>query len=179
MITIVAFLQNPWFRPGTSQQVIQMYRDDQVFHRRILMGSISGAKLYAALGAELYAHIHWDNASWAPGNTRSSATPTDMSHVRRVISEIRPRLIVCFGKQARTAVRAAFEHPWYDVIEFPHPNKYGLTKDDVYLWRPAIIAKIDEICIKENIIPSPILPPLASPVIEEVRSVNDYRPPTT
>lgn len=136
---IVAFLQNPWFKEGTAERHILMYRDDQVFHRKVLQMSMSGGRLWIAFGSELYNQIWWDNTSWRPSVTSSGVKNIDMEHVRKVISEQRPGLVLCFGRQAEHAVNIAFDYPWYERMVCHHPNARGRTQADLDLF--ALIVK--------------------------------------
>ncbi len=101
--TIVAFLQNPWFRPGTSQRYIDMYGGattmDQKFHRKVLEMSATGRALRKAFGP-LYDEIIWDNANPRHGTTRDAMLPPDSTHMAHRIALYDAKIILLFGRQA-------------------------------------------------------------------------------
>ncbi len=66
MSTVVAFLQNPWFPPGTRKGVVDRYTLDQDFHKRLLANTMSGRRLLQAFGQEDFKKIWWDNVSPEP-----------------------------------------------------------------------------------------------------------------
>src|SRR5438067_416503 len=96
---ILAFLQNPWFRASTDPRHIAMYREDQNFHRRVLLMSATGRALYRAFGPELYAQIHWDNANPHHGGERGAQFPPDVWHMLTIVVSVRPDVILLFGRQ--------------------------------------------------------------------------------
>lgn len=97
---ILAFLQNPWFKKGTQQRHIDMYRDDPDFHRKVLSMSATGRALEKAFGEELYDHIIWDNASPKHGDVRTAAFPPDSVYMAFRIAQHNPQIILLFGRQA-------------------------------------------------------------------------------
>lgn len=102
---VVAFLQNPWFKPGTSFHTIDLYRTSLEYRRRVLAMSKTGKWLIKAFGQKVYDNIHWDNASPVHGQTYSHESPADTDHMRTVINMIKPHIIICFGRQAMTGMK--------------------------------------------------------------------------
>ena len=125
---IVAFMQNPWFKPGTDEKWIIEYRDNQDFHRRVLSMSMSGKRLEAAFG-DLFKEIHWDNSNWRAADQASGKMEADYEHIERVIDREKPNLVICFGKVAWEAVRQ-FDPP-VPIWECHHPNARGRTQEDL------------------------------------------------
>ena len=121
-------MQNPWFREGTPPEWVTRYRDDQIFHRRVLGNSMSGKRLRQAFG-ELYEEIHWDNSNWRAVDKASGLMLPDYEHIENVIGREHPNLIVCFGKVAWEAVRR-FDPP-APTWECHHPNARGRTQEDL------------------------------------------------
>lgn len=119
-MNIVAFMQNPWFKPGTPQWWVDQYREDQVFHRKILARSMSGARLRKAFGDELFGRIHWDNVNWRPSDFSAGMLPPDMDHIRNVYDRVNPSLVICFGRVAFAALQE-FDPPC-PVWGCHHPN---------------------------------------------------------
>lgn len=128
---IAAFLQNPWFKPGTRGDDIDLYTHWQPFHRRVLAMSMSGRRLMNALGPDLYRLIWWDNANPRPAFNSAGSHPPDMDHIRRVVKNLKPDLIICVGKTAYNAIAGQTEFIRHDVIEIHHPNARGKTMEDL------------------------------------------------
>lgn len=132
---IVAFLQNPWFRSNTDPRLIEKYRVDPEFHRRVLLMSATGHALYAAFGPKLYHEIIWDNANPRHGHTRRAALPADVDHMKIILTLHRPDIILCFGRQAQMGMNklmnrrvVPFSHAtvaWPNVMFAPHPMAHG------------------------------------------------------
>lgn len=101
MKKIVAYLQNPWFKPGVHQRHVALYRNDQKFHRLVLLHSATGRALERAFGSELYNHIHWDNANPLHGTERDAVFPPDAEYMAHVLLAQRPDIVLLFGKQAQ------------------------------------------------------------------------------
>jgi hypothetical protein len=125
---IVAFLQNPWFRAGTSERHIDRYTTDPVFRRVMLAQSMTGRRLYKAFGPN-YSEIWWDNVSTHSGKTHRELTVVELDHVGRVIIEQDPLLILTFGNVARDAV-ARVEN-WAPVLACHHPNAMHYAQEDL------------------------------------------------
>lgn len=134
-MNILAFLQNPWFKPGTDWSVIEKYRDDQKFHRGVLLGCMSGQRLFAALGGELFTQIHWDNTNWRPAWYAAGREEPDFSHMAEVIATVDPHIVIAFGNQAWDALqnpRIKFPYNWDGkVLRCHHPNARHKTQADL------------------------------------------------
>lgn len=126
---ILAFLQNPWFRPGTQPRHIKMYAENQDFHRRVLLLSATGRALIRAFGAELYHKIIWENANPRHGHDRRAKMPHDIGHMAGVIVRHRPDLILCFGDEAKNGMKKLMSEPWPNVLHAPHPMAHGSAAD--------------------------------------------------
>ena len=131
---IVAFLQNPWFREGTPDNVIQRYRDDQRFHRKILLLSMSGKRLHKAFG-DLYNEIHWDNTNWRAVHHAAGKLYPDFKHMANVVSNQEPDMIIAVGNQAWDSCIAllktgVFRKPCV-IVRCHHPNARHHTQDDL------------------------------------------------
>jgi hypothetical protein len=127
---ITAFLQNPWFPPGTRRETIDKYTTDAEFHRRVLARSMSGQRLVMAFGRDFYDRIHWDNVAPTAAEQSAGITDVDHEHVERVISETDPHLIITFGKIAEEALKGRLraEIPHYACF---HPNARGRTSAEL------------------------------------------------
>lgn len=149
-MNIVAFLQNPWFKEGTAERYIHMYRDDQLFHRRALAMSMSGKRLVTAFG-ELYDRIHWDNTNWRPAWYAAGIEAPDFSHITRVLHML-PRwdAVLLFGRQAEDSVTGAIEQmpngdrEWADkfiIHTCHHPNARHKTQEHLNAFGTRIMAQ--------------------------------------
>jgi hypothetical protein len=139
---IVAFLQNPWFPPGTKKEHVDKYTTDQRFHRRLLANTMSGRRLLEAFGEDTFKEIWWDNVSPDPAWTSAGVTSTVMAHVERVLREQDPDLILVFGLQAKQAVSRSVGSIKRKVMACHHPNARFKTQEDlnkfaldVRIWR--------------------------------------------
>lgn len=141
MISIVAFLQNPWFKQRSDfDRVVEMYRDNQEFHKKILLMSMSGRRLYAAF-KELYNVIHWDNSNWRSGKRACDVLPPDHAHMLNVIKLRNPRIILTFGNQARDALSDSTGTRMMKLLPMPpmimschHPNARHMTQEDMCVF---------------------------------------------
>ncbi len=122
---ILAFLQNPWFKPGTNPLLIKKYRTDADFHRRVLYMSATGKALHEAFGQELYGKIIWENANPLHGSTRDARMPPDLVHMAAVLIRHKPDLILCFGREAQRGMGKLMSRPWPNVLFAPHPMARG------------------------------------------------------
>lgn len=116
----LAFLQNSWFKPGTPQRYIDMYRDDQRLHRRVLAMSRTGQYLRNAFGP-MYDEIFWDNASPAHGFDHSARHVADIIHMQDVVKRLRPHVVLLFGGVARAGYGKISEN----IVDIPHITIYG------------------------------------------------------
>jgi hypothetical protein len=119
---ILAFMQNPWFEPGTRPEITDKYRTDQEFHRRLLARTMSGGRLLQAFGPDMFGKIWWDNVAPAAAFEAAGKTDVDAQHVERVINEVRPDLIITFGILAEEAVDNSILATDIDYMCCHHPN---------------------------------------------------------
>ncbi len=98
---VVAFLQNPWFRPNEHPRTVLLYRESATYRRMVLGLSATGRALERSLGSELFASVWWDNANPLHGETRRAQFPPDVAHMQTVLDLIRPRVVLLLGRQAQ------------------------------------------------------------------------------
>src|SRR5688572_8073089 len=130
-LKIAAFMQNAWFPPGTQKHHLDRYITDQVFHRRILRGTMSGRRLTEAFGDTFFDRIWWDNVAPRATLLASGHSATDMPHVERVIAEQGPRLILTFGTQAKEAIALSVGGMKLKVMNCRHPNARGIRQREI------------------------------------------------
>lgn len=128
---IVAFLQNPWFPPGTKKEHIDRYNTDQAFHQRLLRNTMSGQRLMQAFGEHMFKRIWWDNVSPEAADEAKGITPADMAHIERVIDEQGPDLVLCFGKSAKEAIDRSAGSITRKIMYCHHPNARYKTQDEL------------------------------------------------
>lgn len=136
MIKLVAFLQAPWFKPGTDIGHIHQYVNDANYRRHILSQTVTGKRLMVMFG-DRFSEVHWDNVTPLPGDNPDSVMTIDLNHVIAVIEKLEPIMVLTLGEVARCAVRDArlmlkrqnrLNHrlrtiPWHIMA---HPNKRGV-----------------------------------------------------
>lgn len=127
---ILGILQNAWFKPGTSERLIKLYREDQKFHRKVLALSATGRALRKMFGP-LYEEIVWDNASQEHGSVRDHVSPPDPRHIAKRVAETRPDVVLLFGRQAEIGWDRMAEMTDYNVQVFraPHPMARGSANE--------------------------------------------------
>lgn len=128
-LSIVAFLQNPWFPPGTDKELIYAYKTKQEVHRKLLKETMTGYRLHQAFGS-LYDEIHWDNVAPEAVDHPKKTSPVDMQHVEGIISVLRPNLILTFGEVARQAIESSIAAIKTKTMACHHPNaRYRFQAD--------------------------------------------------
>lgn len=131
---IVAFLQNQWFKnPARVEEAINARPEAEraAFRQRfatraLFMGCLTGQRLLKSLGSELCNQIYWENASRVMGDEASSSPPADHEHIRAVLAEQQPDLILAFGKTAIMALMEIAQDMWPEnLLVAPHPAARG------------------------------------------------------
>lgn len=131
---IVAFLQNPWFPPGTDERHLTNYQIDVDFRRRVLSMSMTGKRLVEAFGQEWYHKIWWDNANPVAAEKASGALIPNETHIKMVVEQQKPELILTFGILARDGLHRALwltDMTWIPLLHCHHPNARVRTQDDL------------------------------------------------
>lgn len=157
MSTVLAILQNCWFKPGTNPEIIRRYQEDQKFRRLVLARCMTGRRLSRAFG-EHYQNIWWENASTYVGNQSSSRGEFDPNHIKLVIEKVEPVAILTFGMVAYNGVTFV-EDEWNRNLDriyqgdapedeiFPtihhshHPNARGITQAQLNNFAEEVIRK--------------------------------------
>ena len=148
MRSVLAFLQNPWFKPGTNPEIIERYREDADFRRKILAMSATGRALRDAFGP-LYQKIIWDNASYESGESREHMAKPDFLYMARRVALVRPDVILLFGGQAQLGWDRVCSMPDFSglacrrvVLRAPHPMARGSYKEHL----SAISTEVRRLC---------------------------------
>ncbi len=100
---IVGVLQNPWFKPGTHPHLIDFYRTNYEFRRRVLARSRTGKVLREVFGDEVFREIYWTDASFESGEVSNHKSQPDLDFLEREIAGA--VIVVAFGRVAQIAMR--------------------------------------------------------------------------
>jgi len=141
---ILAFMQNPWFEPGTRPEIIDRYKTDQEFHRRLLARTMSGQRLLTAFGPTMFMEIWWDNVAPKAAVEAAGVTDIDMQHVDKLICDYKPDIILAFGKLAEKALDNSFYAELIPYFCCHHPNARGYTMLDLAAFAVQITDWINE-----------------------------------
>lgn len=136
---VLGILQNQWFRePDRIRAMIERSPQNR---RRILtmtlfMGGKTGRILQQVFGDAWCERIAWDEASPLIGGHAASSFPADPEHLRRVIAETEPEVIVTFGAIARAGINQV----WHGTaIHAPHPcARHATALDELRMARMAL-----------------------------------------
>lgn len=140
-MTILAFLQNPWFFPNTPQVIIDRYANDDDYRRIVLSQSATGRRLSKCLGEDLFNMIIWENANPKHGERANANFAPDLDHIQSVISKHNPDIIIAFGKRAESGVRRIHGN---DFIRSNHPAARGVTNTKLIRLENLVRKRINE-----------------------------------
>ena len=117
---ILAFLQNQWVRD--PKRLAAMIERTPAARERFLMYALfqshTGNRLKQVFGEDCM-EWNWDNASPQIGGHSSSCFPADPEHIKAVLEEHQPDVVLTFGKVASDALRKTCDH--FKLIAGPHP----------------------------------------------------------
>jgi hypothetical protein len=127
---VLAFLQCQWFRdPERIRQIYARHAGDEAFRRgfiarTLFAGCRTGARLAAVFGDDWINRIVWEETSRDIGDRPAAVFPPDFDHMRGVIEDVRPSVVLAFGKVAGRALE--FLKPaGVAIIKAPHPAARG------------------------------------------------------
>ena len=143
-VKVLAFMQNPWFPVDTKKEHVDRYITDQEFHQRILARSMSGGRLLQAFGPTMFGKIWWDNVAPAAAVEAAGKTDIDMIHVERIISEVKPGLILTFGNLAKDALEDSIQGDKIPRLHCHHPNARHKTMADLGQFGVEVSAWLEE-----------------------------------
>lgn len=131
-MTVLAIMQNQWFKDPARVAAIFSRHPSASFRRRFIKHSLfqgckSGNVLMSVFGDMLDDWI-FEEASPKVGGDSSASFPADLIHIANAISDVKPGIIVTFGKTAESAVATLSSidfPPWSDLnwrhVAAPHP----------------------------------------------------------
>jgi hypothetical protein len=129
-MTILAFMQNQWFKdPPRMRKLFEKHyqgRRHEFVRTFLFFGCRSGQRLRQAFGDDVCDyHIIWEEASPEIGGRSSAAFPADLQHMAGCIELHRPQIILTFGKIAQGGLAQALPLVtppcMVEVITGPHP----------------------------------------------------------
>lgn len=118
---ILGLLQNMWVRdPAAARRLIERHgaRGRRAMIRTFMPRTASGRALKRAFG-DLFERITWENAASVVAGRSDAAPPADHLHMRRIVEDLKPDIVVAFGRIAVDACRAA---KLTFLIEARHPS---------------------------------------------------------
>lgn len=122
---ILAVLQNQWFHDPVKVRAI--LERTPAARRRIITYSLfagcrTGQVLRQVFGDRCNA-ITWEEASPAIGGQSSSCFPADLVHLQALLNEVKPDIVLAFGRIASDALVQLV--PASKLIIGPHPTARG------------------------------------------------------
>lgn len=124
---ILGILQNQWFRDPAHVRAMLARETDPIRHEKLrrrlieyalFAGCKTGRVLKKVFGEKLCEKIIWDEASREIAGESSGVFPADPIHLRKLVDEVKPDVIVCFGNVARDGMTAVTDQM---VVFAPHP----------------------------------------------------------
>lgn len=142
-MTILAVLQNQWFKdPERVRAYFQrrpQYR--RAFSTRALFAGCYTGKVLVEWFKPHIGQIVWENASLEVGGVSSSVFKADIPHLRAILAELDPGLVLAFGKVAGDALTPLVDPQ--KLVKAPHPAarlKDRAYKDAFWYARERVIA---------------------------------------
>jgi hypothetical protein len=148
-MTIVAFLQNQWFK--NPESIRAMYernpeRREKLNKLFLFAGCLTGKRLRAAFG-DLCNEIIWENASREIGGKSSANFKPDPAHIKAVLDKHKPDLILLFGKNATHGVTQHWSGP---KIIYPHPANRSLVAGNLREWNDTLQGMLEVLESRTN-----------------------------
>lgn len=132
---ILAILQNQWVKnPERVRAAIAASKDPVAYRRRfnayaLFAGCMTGRRLRKEFG-DLCDTIVWEEASPEIGGHAASSFPADLDHIRASIADVKPRIVIGFGKIASDALNIigpSLDLPDVFMIHCQHPTARGAS----------------------------------------------------
>ncbi len=126
-LVILGLLQNMWVKdPAAARRLIERHgsRGRRAMIRTFMPRTASGRALRQAFG-DLFDRVTWENAASVVAGRSDAAPPADHLHLRRLVEDLEPAVVVAFGRLAVDAARAAKLTP---LIEARHPSPRSCGK---------------------------------------------------
>lgn len=112
---VLGLLQNTWAYDSNRVEKLMARFGRKALVTRLLMGSLSGKRIKQCL-PDWYQHIIYENSS-PRVMSHSGACPTvDLPHVRCVVANVKPNVIVAFGDVAGNALHRLRWHDGCGIV---------------------------------------------------------------
>lgn len=124
---VLAVLQNQWFHdPAQVKAIIERTpaARRKIITRSLFAGCRTGRVLRNVFGVQRCSEIVWEEASREIGGEASSVFPADLAHLRVVLEEEKPAIVLGFGRIACDALAGLVNG--FDLVVGPHPVARGL-----------------------------------------------------
>lgn len=120
---IVAFLQNLWVKEDVAAVHARFAKNGEAYRRRFIQrclfaGCLTGRRLTQTFGHELLGGMLFEESTREISGDSRSSFPPNLGHIRAVLEELQPRVVVAFGKIATLAVKQVWDGP---LVIAPHP----------------------------------------------------------
>lgn len=133
----LGIMQNQWFKdPEWAKSLMQKYAERgkprHIFIRDMLFFScFTGKKLLKTFGEDLCDYIIWEEVSPKISSHSSSSFPPDIEHLKSILKEHNPDVVITFGKIAKNGLsNVSFTGT---VINCPHPAARGSGIDNMLI----------------------------------------------
>lgn len=137
---VLAILQNQWFKdPDRVRATLE--RHPEARRRMIAFALFAGCKtgrVLKSIFGNRCDSIVWEEASPEIGGHAASVFPADVAHLRRILDEVNPDIVLAFGVIAGRAMAALVDAD--RLIVGPHPT----ARDADVCARLKIMAEILE-----------------------------------
>lgn len=122
---ILAVMQNQWFHdPEAVKRIVARWpqRRRDLIGRFLFAGCKSGRVLKSVFGERIN-DIVWEEASPEIGGESASCFPADLAHLRATLADVKPDIVLGFGKIACDALAGLVDG--HDLVVGPHPTARG------------------------------------------------------
>lgn len=104
-------------------------------HLTLFAGCKTGRVLQRVFGSEHCRDIVWEEISKEIGGESSSSFPADQTHITAVLDELKPSIVLVFGKLAEKGV-TTLHRPLPIVLIGPHPTaRHSSVINDLEVMR--------------------------------------------
>lgn len=127
---VIAFLQNMWVRdPERVKRDIARHGEEcrlRYIEYCLFAGCLTGRRLEKAFGQEICSEILWEESTREIAGDPKTIFPPQPEHIRAVIVEHKPTVILAFGKIASDAVFKELSGGFQESLDVmfiaaPHP----------------------------------------------------------
>lgn len=122
-MTVLAVLQNMWVNDPEKVKAA-LVRTPQarrrMIHYSLFAGCRTGVVLKAAFGEQRCREIVWEESTREIAGNPRDTFPPDLEHLRAVLAEVKPDVVLAFGRIASNALVGLV--PGEKLVIGPHPT---------------------------------------------------------